>query len=144
MPGAYGSPQHLGLRFWESEIGSRAEPRAGPDPQSRPSDSPGEAVTPLLPKPKWSLAGDPLHQQAHRDRGARRSKTGYGAPWAAWTSYLCVHTVLRDGNPLQTYSNGRNSAKAGPIDAKFLSSVERDETFPKSPPTASGAPGGPR
>lgn len=49
-----------------------------------------------------------------------------------------------DGNPLQTDSNGRNSAEVGPIDANFLSFVERDETFPKSPATASGAPGGPR
>lgn len=32
----------------------------------------------------------------------------------------------------------------GPIDAKFLSLIERDEAFPKSPATASGAPGGPR
>jgi hypothetical protein len=46
--------------------------------------------------------------------------------------------------PLQTASNARNSAKACPIDAKFLSSVERDETFRTGPPPASWAPGGPR
>ena len=46
--------------------------------------------------------------------------------------------------PLQTALNARNSAAAGPIDAKFLSCLEPDEAFPKSPPRASWAPGGPR